>query len=100
MISDEEIKRAMEEGKRHKPVILSCKYDPENDRVEFTTAWCVIAVDRKCIDELRDVPPALMNKIYISQFGVHLDEADIDINSAGLITFIGKQLETEAAGSF
>ncbi len=99
MISDQDIQRATEAGANFKPAITACKYDPESDRVELITAWCVIAVDRKCIDELRDIPPGVMKGIYASQFGVHVDEADVDINAAGLIADIGRRLEAAAAAA-
>ena len=41
-----------------------------------------------------------METIFSSDIGVHIDKANIDINSAGLITHIAKQLEAEVANSF
>jgi hypothetical protein len=41
-----------------------------------------------------------MATISVSAVGLHVESADIDINSAGLITFISRELEKEVANSF
>jgi hypothetical protein len=100
MISDQDIQRAVEASEHFKPAILSAKYYRDSDRVEFHTPWCIIIVDRSRIEEFRGVSPNDMETISVSDVGIHVDNADIDINSAGLITEIAKQLEIEVAGSF
>lgn len=100
MISDEDIQRAVKAGESFRPAITACKYDAESDRVELVTAWCIISVERTFIDELRDVSPAAIKNIYVSQYGVHVDDVDVDINSAGLIAYMGRRLADEAENSF
>jgi hypothetical protein len=100
MISDREIERAIGASKHFKPAIQSARYYRDSDRVELVTTWCVIIVDRNEIEEFRSVSPNDMETISVSDVGVHVDNADIDINSAGLLSEIAKRLETEVAASF
>jgi hypothetical protein len=100
MISDQEIAQALERSANFKPAVLACRYDPKKDQVELVTAWCTLVVDRKRIVEFGPVSPRDMEAIYASETGIHIDAADIDINSAGLITDLCHQLESELAGSF
>jgi hypothetical protein len=100
MISQQDIQKATAEGTKFKPVILAAKYHRDTDRVELVTQWCVLILDRNKIDELRHLSPNEMETISVSAVGLHVEKADIDINSAGLITDISKQLEAEVANSF
>jgi hypothetical protein len=100
MISDDEIAQVAERSAGFKPVILKCWYDSKNDRIELVTSWCTLTVDRKRIVELGSLSPREMESIYVSETGVHVDAADIRINSAGLITDLCQQLENEVAESF
>jgi hypothetical protein len=100
MISDQEIQQAIAASEHFKPAILTARYYRDIDRVEFETPWCVISVNRNEIEEFRAVSPDDMETISVSDVGVHIDNADIDINSAGLIAEIAKRLETEVANSF
>jgi hypothetical protein len=100
MISDQDIQSAIEANARFQPAIRSARYRRDSDCIEFETSWCTIIVDRQSIEEFRALSQNEMETISISDVGVHIDAADIDINSAGLITQIAKRLETEAANSF
>jgi hypothetical protein len=100
MISEQDIQRMVEASEQFRPAILSAKYYRDTDRIEFQTAWCVIIIDRMKIEEFREVSVDDMETIFSSDIGVHIDKANIDINSAGLITHIAKQLEAEVANSF
>jgi hypothetical protein len=100
MITEYEIQRATEASANFKPAILTAKYHDDTDRVELETAWCIIIVDRKRIAELRQLSPTDLATISISAVGLHVDSADIDINSAGLIADLSKQLTAEVATSF
>jgi|SRR5271156_6107333 len=100
MISEQEIALAAERGATFSPAIMTCRYDRKNDRVELVTSWCTLIVDRKQIAELDSVSPHDMESIYASETGLHIDTADIDINSAGLITDLCRQLESHVANSF
>ena len=100
MISDEEIARAVEKNADFKPAVLTCRYDPKSDRVEIVTLWCTLVVDRKRIAEFDFLSPRDMEAIYASETGIHIDAAEIDINSAGLVTDLCQQLENEVAASF
>ncbi len=100
MISEQEIERAVEQSTNFKQVILDCRYDPEKDCVELVTPWCTLIVDRGHIAELIGLSAHDMETIHVSPTGIHIDAVDIDINSAGLITDLSKQLEKEAENSF
>src|SRR5467141_3354044 len=100
MISEDDIHRATVAGARFKQAILSAKYHRDTDRLELVTPWCILIIDRLRIEELRQVSQTDMETITVSPVGLHIDSADIDINSAGLITEISQQLESEVAGSF
>jgi hypothetical protein len=100
MISDQDIERMVDANQHFKPAILSAKYYRDTDRIEFQTLWCTIVVDRMKIEEFREISVDDMETIYSSDVGVHIDRADVDINSAGLITYIAKQLEMGVANSF
>ena len=100
MISGQDIQRAAEAGAHFKPAILSVKYHRDTDRVELQTPWCTLIIDRQRIEELRGVSQTDMETISVSEVGIHVDNADIDINSAGLVTDIAKQLKDEVSNSF
>jgi hypothetical protein len=100
MISDREIQQAIAASEHFKPAILAARYYRDSDRVEFETTWCVIIVNRNEIEEFRALSPNDMETISVSDVGIHIDNVDIDINSAGLISEIAKRLETEIASSF
>jgi hypothetical protein len=100
MLSTEEIQKAIKAGENFKPAILSAKYCRDTDSLELQTAWCIIIIGRARIEELREVSQSDMETISVSDVGIHVDKADVDINSAGLITDIAKQLIEEALDSF
>ena len=91
MISEQDIQRATQTGARF-----------QAGSVEFGDAvvHCTLIVNRQRIDELRALSQTEMETITVSAVGVHIERADVDINSAGLITHISQQLETEVASSF
>lgn len=98
MISEDEIKRATRTQFRQ--AILSARYHSDIDRIELETPWCILIVDRQHIEELRTLSRTDLETITVSAVGLHIETADVDINSAGLITQISQQLENEVAGSF
>ncbi len=100
MISKRDIEHAALASAQFTPAILAVKYHRDTDRVELVTSWCTLIVDRQRIEELRPLSPAEMETISISAVGLHVDAADVDINSAGLMTSICRQLQKEAADSF
>jgi hypothetical protein len=100
MISEQDFQRATQTGARFRQAILSAKYHGDTDRVELVTPWCTLIVDRQRIDELRALSQTDLETITVSAVGVHIEKADIDINSAGLITAISQPLESEVASSF
>lgn len=100
MISDDEIERATKVGTQFRQAILSATYHHDSDRVELVTRWCILIVDRQRIEELRTLSRTDLETITVSAVGLHIEKADVDINSAGLITHLSQQLENEVAGSF
>jgi hypothetical protein len=100
MISEKDIQRVVEENAQFRQAIIAARYYGDTDRVELVTPWCILIVDRQRIEEFRRVSPNDMESISVSPSGIHIDKADIDINSAGLITYISKQLKNEVANSF
>jgi hypothetical protein len=89
MISEEEIKRATRTQFRQ--AILSARYHSDIDRIELETPWCILIVDRQHIEELRTLSRTDLETITVSAVGLHIETADVDINSAGLITQISQQ---------
>jgi hypothetical protein len=100
MISKQDLRRATEQGAKFRPAILSARYHGDTDRIELETPWCILIVDRQRIAALSQLPRSDMETITVSAVGLHIEKADIDINSASLITLISRQLENEVAGSF
>src|SRR5580700_6182648 len=100
MISEEEIDQATKVGTQFKQAVLSAKYHGDTDRVELETPWCILIVDRQRIAELRTLSQTDLETMTVSAVGLHVEKADVDINSAGLITDIGQQLRNEVANSF
>jgi len=100
MISEKEIENVVAHDEKFRPAVLSCRYHAENDRLELVTSWCIIVVDRSRIDELKSLSHDQMESIYSSETAIHVDSADVDINSAGLVANICKQLQSEVAASF
>jgi hypothetical protein len=100
MISEQDVKRATDAGVQFRQAILSAKYHGDTDRIELETPWCILIVDRQRIEELRALSQNDLETITVSAVGLHVEKADVDINSAGLITYISQQLENEVANSF
>jgi hypothetical protein len=100
MISEEEIERVTNVGTKFRQAILSAKYHSNTDRIELETPWCILIVDRQHIEELHSLSPTDLETITVSAVGLHIENADVDINSAGLITHLSRQLQNEVAGSF
>lgn len=100
MLSEQDVQRATDAGAQFRQAILSAKYHGDTDRIELETPWCILIVDRKRIEELRQLSQTDLETITVSAVGLHVEKADVDINSAGLITHISRQLENEVANSF
>jgi len=96
----EELRNAQDAGAGFKPAIVKVEYDPASDRLVFYTPWGAKAVNRKRVEEFRDVAPAVMATVYASQVGIHIDELDIDINSAGLLFDLFHELRSNLSDSF
>lgn len=99
MVSDKDIQRAAKRGAKLHQMVQHVAYDPSSDKIELVMSWCTIKVDRRHIDEFRDVSPEAMKTIYSSAMGVHIDELDIDINASGLVACIAHELQEEASRS-
>jgi hypothetical protein len=100
MISEQELDRAADVGAQFRQAILSAKYHGDTDRIELETRWCILIVDRKRIEELRTLSQDDLATITVSAVGLHVEVADVDINSAGLISYLSHELENEVADSF
>jgi hypothetical protein len=100
MISDADIDRVIAASERFSSALIGARYHPDSDRIELSTSWCTILVDRLQIAELRDVPRHDLETISVSPFGLHIESADIDINAGGLLAHIGKKLTEQAVKSF
>jgi hypothetical protein len=99
MISDAEIDRVAAASAKFKPILISARYLAASDQVELVTSWCTLLVDRRQIDELRDVSKPDLETITVSAVGLHVESADVDINAAGLLSHIGRKLARQAAKS-
>jgi hypothetical protein len=100
MISEQEIEQATKVGTQFRQVILSATYHRDTDGIELETPWCLLIEDRQRIEELRTLSRTDLETITVSAVGLHVDKADVDINSVGLISYLSGQLENEVAGSF
>lgn len=96
MVTEAEIQKAAKRGSRHPSMVRAFHYHQDSDKVELTTEWCTLLVDRKHIEEFRHVSRSAMAEVYLSPEGIHLDDADIDINAAGLIAALARELEEQA----
>jgi hypothetical protein len=100
MITESEFRDATQAGDDFKQAILKASYGRENDRLIFLTPWGVFAIDRATIPEFKAATPGDLEKIYVSHTGVHIDELDIDINSAGLLTAIFDNIRSKLSNSY
>src|ERR1700739_3192209 len=100
MVSKRNVEGKTEEGRKFAPAILSAKYHRDTDRLELVISWCTLLVDRAKINEFHQLLRPDVDTISLSAIGVHVEAADIDINSAGLITLMARELEKEVANSF
>ena len=96
MVTEAEIHKATKRGSKRLTIVHAIRYHRDSDKLELTTAWCTLLVDRKHIEEFKDVSKTAMEEVYLSPEGIHLDNADIDINAAGLIADLAHQLEEQA----
>src|SRR5947208_2823863 len=99
MISDADIERVAATSAKFKPALVGAQYHADSDRLELSTSWCSIFVDRREIAELRGLSQRDLKTITVSAVGLHVEAADIDINAAGLLSHIGRKLAREAAKS-
>ena len=96
MISDNDIQQAMEAGAKFVQMVTAVRYRPKNDKIEIRTSWCTLLVDRKQIPELSRISKRRIREIYVSVNGIHIESADMDIESAGLVVYIARKLVEEA----
>lgn len=96
MVTEVEIHKAAKRGSKHPAMVRAVRYHPDSDKLELTMEWCTLLVDRKHIEEFKDVSKTAMEGVYLSPEGIHLDDADIDINAAGLIAALAQQLAEQA----
>lgn len=99
MISEAEIDRVLTASAKFKPVLLGAAYHAETDRIELRLSWCTLLVDRKQIAELKDLSPADLATVSVSPVGLHVENADIDINSAGLLGSVAAKIARQAQKS-
>src|SRR4051794_37617413 len=100
MISERDLEQANVANAQFRPAIRSVRYDADSDRVELETEWCTLKIARSRIEEFQGLSSGDLEGIYVSHYGVHIDSANIDINAAGLITQLARQLEKEVENSF
>ena len=100
MATEAEYRRALDTGAAFRRAVLSLRYDQSNDAVIFETPWGERTAGRRSIEPLRNVPPDMMRKAYVSAVGIHIDELDIDISSAGLLLVLFPDLGPELSNSF
>ncbi len=96
MISSKEIRQATEAGAKLVQMVSAVRYRAKTDQVEIRTSWCTLLVDRKQIPELASLSRSRMREIHSSLTGIHIDSADKDIESAGLVVYIARKLVEEA----
>ena len=92
MITDDDIKRVVKKSAKFKPALLGARYHAASDQIELNTEWCTIRIDRKQIDELRNLSKKDLKTLAFSPFGIHIDNADVDISAEGLLADIAEKL--------
>ena len=100
MVAETEQNRALEAGARFKPAIQAAHYDYDKDELILETRWGKLAIPRAEIGIFKDVKPENMCEIYASHTGVHIDDIDLDVNSAGLLTEVFRHLGLALESSF
>ncbi len=100
MVEEVELQAAIAAGERFLPTVLEARYDAIHDRVALVTHWGALIVNRKDVPDFRDVNPSAMEGIYASHTGIHIDDVDLDINSAGLLSALLHELKGRLANSF
>jgi hypothetical protein len=95
MIAEEELRRAIEAGKRFQQAVQWVKYDDRRDMITLGTPWGDFTIKREAVPVLRDVPRERLAKVGIetSPTAVHIEELDLDINSAGLLANLFQEIE-------
>ncbi len=100
MATEAEIQNALDAGRRFIPAIIAVRYLLDSDQVAFETPWGQRVVQRADIELLRSVPMQSMRIIHASQVGVHIDDMDLDINSAGLLATLFPDLRPALVNSY
>ena len=96
MISKREIRKATEAGAKLSQMVTAVRYRGRTDQIEITTSWCTLLVARQWISELRNLSRSQLRTIRVSQFDIHIESADIEIESAGLVAYVARELIEEA----
>ncbi len=92
MATEAEVQDALDAGSRFTPAITKITYLIDSDTLVFATPWGERVANRADIELLRGVPLESMQKIHVSHIGVHLEDLDLDINSAGLLATLFPEL--------
>src|SRR4051794_6242712 len=100
MATEAELRDALAAGRRFQPAIRKATYRQDTDQVVLATPWGEKLVYRTEIEEFQNVPIVFMHKIYASEVGLHIDDMDIDINSAGLLHDLFPDLRSNLSDSF
>jgi len=100
MIDDAELSKALETGAGFKPAIRSVDYKSVQDELVFGTQWGNLTFARKDVPIFRDVAATRMKDVYVSEAGIHIDDLDLDVNSAGLLEAIFRELGNSLASSY
>ena len=98
MSSEAQYEAALRAGEKFEPTILSASYDQANDSLKIETRTVTFVIKRASIEPFRNVPPEAMKQMLWSPVGLHVDEYDVDVSSAGLINMIAHEL-VESVGS-
>jgi hypothetical protein len=93
MVAEEEIRLAVAAGEKFRQAIYKVVYDAERDFLVFETPWGMLSIKRTVIPDLRDVSPKALHTIEVSSTAIHIGELDLDINSAGLLAEIFREIE-------
>ena len=83
----------MQAEKEFQQAILWVKYDGPRDEIMLGTPWGAFIIKREAVPELRDVPREMLARIETSQTAIHIEELDLDINSAGLLASLFLEIE-------
>jgi hypothetical protein len=100
MAGEAEVNEALAAGAKFKPAIRTAYYDQDKDELTLEIRWGKLTIPRSDLLTFKDIEPEQMAEIYASHTGLHIDDIDFDVNSAGLLREVFRVLGASLTPSF